>query len=49
MVDVFTVSSYLDALAAECKKRMAAVGATTDLKRLDILNELMFNLPADGR
>ena len=49
LVDVFAVSTYLDALAAECKQRMAASSASNDLERLAILNQLMFNPPADGR
>ena len=49
LVDVFAVSSYLDKLAAECKARIAASGANTDLEKLAVLNQLMFNPPADGR
>ena len=49
LVDVFTVSSYLDDLAQECRTRIAAVGATTNLDKLAVLNQLMFNPPADGR
>lgn len=49
LVDVFAVSSYLDDLATECRARIAASGAHTDLERLTILNQLMFNPPADGR
>ena len=49
LVDVFAVSSYLDDLAAECRTRIAASDATTDLEKLAILNQLMFNPPADGR
>lgn len=49
LVDVWVVSTYLDKLAAECKERMAAAGAHTDLEGLHILNQLLFNPPADGR
>ena len=49
LVDVFAVSSYLDDLATECRARIAASGAHTDLERLAILNQLMFNPPAGGR
>ena len=49
LVDVFAVSSYLDKLAAECEARIAASNAHTDLEKLAILNQLMFNPPADGR
>lgn len=49
LVDVFAVSSYLDKLAAECKARIAASGASNDLDKLAVLNQLMFNPPADGR
>ena len=49
LVDVFAVSSYLDDLAAECSTRIAASNANTDLEKLAILNQLMFNPPADGR
>lgn len=49
LVDVFAVSSYLDDLAAECRTRIAASGANTNLEKLAILNQLMFNPPADGR
>lgn len=49
LVDVFAVSSYLDELAAECKARMATSDANTDLEKLAVLNQLMFNPPADGR
>ncbi len=49
MVDVSAVSAYLDRLAEECKHRMAAAGTCTDLEALLILNQLLFNPPADGR
>ena len=49
MVDVFAVSSYLDDLAAECRTRITASDAYTDLEKLAILNQLMFNSPAGGR
>ena len=49
LVDVFAVSAYLDDLAAECRTRIAANGANTDLGKLAVLNQLMFNPPAGGR
>lgn len=49
LVDVFAVSSYLDKLAAECKARITASSPHTNLEKLAILNQLMFNPPADGR
>lgn len=49
LVDVFAISSYLDDLAAECRARIAASGAHTDLERLAVLNQLMFSPPAGGR
>ena len=48
-VDVSAVSAYLDRLAEECKHRMAEAGTGTDLEALLILNQLLFNPPADGR
>ncbi len=49
LVDVSVVSTYLDQLAAECRHRMAAAGTSSDLQGLLILNQLLFNPPADGR
>ncbi|DBA89655.1 TPA: hypothetical protein ACH3X2_004547 [Trebouxia sp. C0005] len=47
-VDVSAVSAYLDRLAEECKHRMAEAGTGTDLEALLLLNQLLFNPPADG-
>ena len=41
LVDVSAVSAYLD--------RLAEAGTRTDLEALLILNQLLFNPPADGR
>ena len=49
LVDVFAMSTYLDALAEECQQRVAATGACSSLEKLAILNQLIFNPPADGR
>ena len=49
VVDVFSVSAYLDKLADECKRRMSEANASTDLQGLPLLNQLMLNSPADGR
>ena len=49
VVDVFVLSTYLDKLAEECKHRMAEANARNDLDGLSILNQLMFNPPANGR
>ena len=48
-MDVFALSTYLDKLALECKHRMAEADARSDLDGLSILNQLMFNPPANGR
>ena len=48
-MNVFKTEAFLDELAEECKRRMREAGVTSDLEGLQVLNQLMFALPEDGR
>jgi hypothetical protein len=48
-VDVSPVSTYLDDLGAECRRRVEAASAESDLQKLAVLNQLLFSDPEPER